>query len=376
VCALVAGTLLLGAATGRADLAYSIDVGSPSFGAVSNSDVLSRPFGGAAPPGVLFPAVALGLAGAPADEIDAMTFGGSPLGPLFFSVDAASVGIPGAPPDVASEAAALQAAGDIYSSPPGNFLFRNQDVLGELPAIAPGVIAVPPVDNLDALDVGAPTGLVPAFFSLAAGNVYGLSGADILIPGPAVGIPAGALGLAVIDDIDALHMDFSTGDIFFSLAPGSPSLFVVSPGCPAPPCSAADIFIVPGGLPPFVPFAPAAAQGLLGIDNIDALAFDSDLDGDTVLDSLDNCPSTPNPQGDVDGDTCGDACDVPIDCDGDNVVGTPDFLALGRFFGATVPPAPTGCDCDLSGIIGVPDFLCLGASFGTAAGPGLIGSCP
>jgi hypothetical protein len=125
-----------------------------------------------------------------------------------------------------------------------------------------------------------------------------------------------------------------------------------------------------------VPFAPAAAQGLLGIDNIDALAFDSDLDGDTVLDSLDNCPSTPNPQGDVDGDTCGDACDVPIDCDGDNVVGTPDFLALGMFFGATVPPAPTGCDCDLSGIIGVPDFLCLGASFGTAAGPGLIGSCP
>jgi len=193
IFALFAAALLFGALEARADLAYSVDVASPSFPAVSNSDVLSRPFYGVPPPAVVFPAAALGLAGAPADEIDAFTYGGVVGLPLFFSVDAASLGIPGLAPDVASEAAALQAAGDIFSVPPANMLFRNQDVLGEVPTIPPGLIAVPPVDNLDALDVGAFTGAVPAFFSLAAGNVYGLSGADILIPGPAPAIPAACL---------------------------------------------------------------------------------------------------------------------------------------------------------------------------------------
>ena len=73
---------------------------------------------------------------------------------------------------------------------------------------------------------------------------------------------------------------------------------------------------------------------------------------------------------------CGDACDVPIDCDGANKVGVPDYVLLGTWFGFPVPPAPAGCDCTGSGLVGVPDFVCLGTFFGTTAGPGLIGACP
>jgi hypothetical protein len=59
---------------------YSIDAASPSAAAVSNSDLLTRPAGGAPPPGVALPALALGLAGAPSDEHDALLWGGPVLG--------------------------------------------------------------------------------------------------------------------------------------------------------------------------------------------------------------------------------------------------------------------------------------------------------
>ena len=53
-----------------------------------------------------------------------------------------------------------------------------------------------------------------------------------------------------------------------------------------------------------------------------------DGDGDAVPDSIDNCPSTPNPgQGDADGDGGGDACDLVcengLDDDGDGLVDAP-----------------------------------------------------
>jgi hypothetical protein len=379
LCSIFAAALALGAGPARAELAYSIDGASPSFPAVSNSDLVDRPAGGGGPPAVTLPAAALGLAGGAADELDALTFGGPVLGALYFSVDRLAVGIPGAAPDVASEAAVLQAAGDLYvSNGGGNALFRNQALLGALPPIPPGAVALPPIDSVDAVDVGALAGAQPAFFSLTGANIFGFSGADLLVPGPAVAIAAAALGLVPADDIDALHVDtVTTGDVYFSLAPGSPSLLAVSPGCPAPPCSPADVFVVPGGAPPFVLFAPAAALGLLGGDDVDAFGFEGDIDGDLVLDAADNCPSLPNaPQLDADGDTCGDACDVLMDCDGDNLVGIPDFVLFGTFFGFAVPPAPPGCDCNGDLLVGIPDGVCLGAFFGMTAGPGLIGSCP
>lgn len=172
-------------------------------------------------------------------------------------------------------------------------------------------------------------------------------------------------------------MDFATGDIYFSLAPLSPSLFVASPGCPAPPCSPADIFIVPGGVPPFLLFAPAGALGLLPTDNVDAIAADTDSDGDGVLNSVDNCPTTPKAfpmDCDVDGNGCGNLCD--FDLTGDGIVGGADLLLCGMSFGMFVPAADLTCD----GLVGGPDLLIFGMSFGTAfgmaPGPGLIGVCP
>ncbi|MBM4372776.1 MAG: thrombospondin type 3 repeat-containing protein, partial [Deltaproteobacteria bacterium] len=50
----------------------------------------------------------------------------------------------------------------------------------------------------------------------------------------------------------------------------------------------------------------------------DANCMDPDDDGDGVLDDVDNCPLTPNPeQGDVNGNGLGDACDADSDGDGD-----------------------------------------------------------
>jgi len=54
-----------------------------------------------------------------------------------------------------------------------------------------------------------------------------------------------------------------------------------------------------------------------------AEAYASDSDGDTIIDSEDNCPLVYNPdQADLDGDGVGDACDP--DRDGDGVVNVVD----------------------------------------------------
>ena len=44
-----------------------------------------------------------------------------------------------------------------------------------------------------------------------------------------------------------------------------------------------------------------------------------DTDGDGIMDSIDNCPTVPNPlQEDADNDTIGDVCDICTDTDDDN----------------------------------------------------------
>ena len=56
---------------------------------------------------------------------------------------------------------------------------------------------------------------------------------------------------------------------------------------------------------------------------VDITILDADLDGDGIISSADNCPSTANPeQADLDGDAVGDVCDSDID--GDNVVNDAD----------------------------------------------------
>jgi len=58
-----------------------------------------------------------------------------------------------------------------------------------------------------------------------------------------------------------------------------------------------------------------------------SLFAEKDTDGDGVPDSLDNCPTTPNPdQADADGDGVGDACDQCVHFAGQNQVYTVRFL--------------------------------------------------
>lgn len=271
----------------------TIGVGPP---AIDDTDILV-PGSTGIPPTVFATGVSLGfpVPGYPsgADDLDAFTYGGpvTGLGAIHFSVDWFAAGVPGAPPDVMTELFAAQAPADIFTSPAGvpiNPLVINQDALGLIPVIPPGVPFTGFAnDNMDGLDLSTTTP-APGFplFSVQAANTFGASGADVLGPGGVVVFAAPALGLLPTDDIDALHLDTATGDVIFSLTPASPSLGVMpNPACVAPPpmpgsCSAADVFVAPGGAGPFVVLIPAAAMGLVPIppgvgggDDIDALAF-------------------------------------------------------------------------------------------------------
>jgi hypothetical protein len=85
-------------------------------------------------------------------------------------------------------------------------------------------------------------------------------------------------------------------------------------------------------------------------------------------------------QSDVDGDSCGNACDADYDQDG--VAGGTDFNLMRQCFGlpatASVPDgqpcAPV--DSDDNGVIGGSDFSTLRNGFGAAPGPSASGACP
>ena len=268
------------AAPAQALTLFSIDSFSPSTAFVSAADVLAPgPISG--PPAVVIPFGALGLV--PGDDIDAMSYIFPRAFPLHFSVDPASFGLPGpAAPDVFTEAMVGQAAGDIYfgplPGPGGNTLVVNQDLLGLVPAIPPGVPPPGPIDNLDALEL-TPDGFIPGpvglFYSLTPQSptlaMLGASPADILTTSPAgapmVFTPAAALGLMPLDDVDALMIGPGVpaiGGIAFSLAPGSPSLGAV--------LTPADVLGVGIGPVP-IPLIPAIGLGLAGAtDDLNAIA--------------------------------------------------------------------------------------------------------
>jgi len=361
----------------QATTTFSVDAPSAQVitGSVNNSDVHQRgPAIGLAPPGtsppppaVISPAAALGLLGVPADELDALSYGNPVVGTLFFSVDAFALGVPGVAPDVASESAAAQVEGDVYSTNFGgtNTLYHNQAQISLLPQIPSGLANTGATDDVDALDLTAPT--ASPVFSVGPGTAF--SPADVLAPGPVVFIPAATLGLRANDDIDGLHLDTFTGDLYFSLTPASPSLIEPNPGCPAPPCSGADIFIATGGVGPFSRVAAAAMLGLLASDNVDGMAWAGDLDGDGVTDDADNCLMLWNPaQIDFDGDGCGNRCDADYDQSG--VVGAGDFAVLAASWGTINPLV----DCDGNGVVGAFEFGCFASQFGGPPGPGLL--CP
>jgi hypothetical protein len=389
---LVLAAILVPAAASAQTLTLSS--GSPSLAAIpaAPGDLLT-PSGtptAAPPPSLVFTVAALGLL--PGDIIDGISdgFDANPfsVGSVYFSVARASFGLAGpSTPNVLTESVAVppgfqaQAAGDI---------FVTFDPFGCPPTTYPGGVSTQVLDG-DGAALGAPltcyTGLGLGFtealaspgppvvdnladfdwappgrgylycwgVSLAPGSPT-LLGANPLLPGGAgpsdilqvcpsapfiggptltaanLGLIAGPLGCAppVCDDIDALIL--SGGVVFFSLAPGSPTLAIG-------PTSAADVF---GGYPFFTappPVAFSAAQlGLTPADDVDGLESVNricptppggalDLDGDSVLDTCESCPGVYDPAAtDTDVDGVGDACDPCTDGDFDGF-GVPGFPA-------------------------------------------------
>lgn len=273
----IAALLLSVAAEAASGAGFSLDAASPSVSAGSNSAILTPgPVGG--PPTLAVAPGALGLAGGSTDEINAITFGaGSPGLTFHFSVDRASVGLAG---DVVTEAAAGQAAGDLFATnlAGANVLTRNQSNLGLMPATLPGTPATGAVDDVDAFDFAYTGSSVLIVYALEHGHpLMGTAvgcGGDLFFAG-SLFLGYTALGLhSCLDDVDALEIDTTSNRIYFSLAPGSPALAPGSPigGCAAG-CSAADLFSIEAGAPAATRFATAANLGLLASDNVDALAL-------------------------------------------------------------------------------------------------------
>ena len=192
--------------------------------------------------------------------------------------------------------------------PPSLFVFTGVAGLGLISG-GPGC-APPACDDVDALSISFPAGGT-IMFSIAAGSpsigACGYSAADVL--GGAVGpfpacagafLPAGAIGLAPPDDVNALE-SFANG-------------CAIAPGGDVPPDGDGINGMVCDNCPPIFNPGQEDSDGDAAGDACDPC---TDLDGDGFGNpgfpnagcAVDLCPFTPGPNGDLDGDGVGDVCD-------------------------------------------------------------------
>jgi hypothetical protein len=323
VAILGAACLLLLCAAPAAAQSFGLAPGSASLAGATAADVLVPavdPVAGPMPPPVVgIPAAALGIAG-PGNALGSLSLGLAAGGPIsgtyvFFSVDSASTGMgfPSPPAHVACEALSFEAHSDIFRSQPfgpglalPNVLALDGDGAASVcgaPA-SPGLgLLEPVVNDLTNLEMCSPSfafsgGVLtmPVYLTLAAGSpalvTLGVSTADLLVsvpPGflpPFVAFPAAAMGLLggapgcappACDAIDALDVYGGGAGALFSLAPGSPSLGLCGYG-------AADVLLNGPGPCGALVVMPSVALGLLPTDNVDALTFNFDGDGDLIVD--------------------------------------------------------------------------------------------
>jgi hypothetical protein len=265
---------------------YSVFPDGPSL--CDPADILAEPGTAGAPcgaggPDVCIPCAALtrpvscaagGGAGPPAnDDVSALSFAAEPPGDsFFFSVDTDAAGCPGT--GVAGEASTGHPDGDEFLSEP---VADADDCSGENALLFPGLAlgftegaaGEPPNDD-DDLDALSWPGDGQPYFTLAAGSptlaALPADPSDILTTpalgdGPEVAIDNALLGLLPADAIDGICIfgEPALSTVWFSLAPGSPSLAAgsFSPG---------DVLIAGPVL------AVTTGQiGLLETDNLDAM---------------------------------------------------------------------------------------------------------
>ncbi|MBI4469691.1 MAG: hypothetical protein HY650_10260 [Acidobacteria bacterium] len=206
-----------------------------------------------------------------------------------FSVDAASRGVLDSAVRKESTVTPAEAHGDEFGLKPfgpndnpcvggaANFLCYDENgVPGSLTATPIGLRVC---DDMDALMEIIPGHLTPVFFTLAPGSptlaMLGATPADILVAvpdgPPSIFARAAQLGLRPGDSIDALCL-MENGDRRYSSA-SDPLHFSLAPGSPTLGTiilsfSAADV-LRPG--PPVSVVASAESLGLLRTDNLDAL---------------------------------------------------------------------------------------------------------
>ena len=348
------------------------------------------------------PAVALGLL--PGDVVTSISFGIGPAGPapgleVLFSVDAASPGLPfgPAPANLSCEFGAGQALADVFQSNPfGPPLLLPQVLALDGNGLADSACAPPPApglgllepspDNINALEL-CPASFVfsgavltkPVFFTLAPGSptLFALaSGAtDILIappPGflpPAIFLPGAAFSaFPCPPGLGAPACD-QIDALEFALPPLP--LFSLAPGSPSlAPCGATPSDILVSGFPGCVVAVPSGALGLTPADNIDAVALNFDTDGDFVADPCDNCVAIPNnDQADADSDGVGDACDPCVGSP--NVDGDLDGICdANDNCPAVANPSQADGDGDGIGDACDPTYNCPSAAALTCATPG------
>lgn len=318
---------------------FLLDAASPTGAAIGAApgEVLNpaappAPGPGLPPPLRSFPLSAVGLVAG--DVPSSLSFGldALPQGQLHFAVDRTARGIAGLfPPDVSTERSS-GAAGDVYRSyfPPNHTLVLDGNGVGTTPP-TPGLgldESGSAIDGLVGLELcGRRTvdrdrdGLLeaPIYFVLAPGSPtlvsIGAGPADVLRSrvgtsgSPTVWRSASSLGLRSGDVIDALATDGSA--VWFSLAAGSPTLLGPD-GAHDPPNDPAPDDMTPADVMShaFVVMVPGSALNLADDDELVALSFGFDADGDRIPNACDSCPSLANAdQSDADVDGKGDACD-------------------------------------------------------------------
>jgi hypothetical protein len=330
----LAGSLLAAHPAAATSPSFTLAPPSPTLVAVpaGPADVLSPaapPVPGPLPPPVIdIPVAALGLG--PGDVVNSISYGLLPPGPgpgmqVLFSVDGASVGAPFAPPppNLSCEAPAEELADVFLSQPAGPPLpFPNVTYLdangapgpcGPFPV--PGLgLAEPGPDDITGLEACAGSAVftgaaltAPVFFTLAPGSpslvAVGATTGDILVAGPpgfvppAIFLPAPALGLVGGPPGCAPPACDAIDALDVGVAPPT-AMLSVAPGSP----SIAGCAYSPAGLilavvpsPPCPPVVfPPPALGLVPADNVDAIAVNFDADADYVATPCDNCPAVPN----------------------------------------------------------------------------------